>query len=125
MTPVIKNVALKIFNKSFVQVGLNSNEAAGAGFNASSVAAVAPNLVKVMPGAQNTFGKILFDRDSKYILGANFLGGNEVIGYGDLISVFIKNRIKISELININMNYTPPLSPFINILSILGRKIGR
>ncbi|MHB8930702.1 MAG: hypothetical protein ACYC5R_08915, partial [Melioribacteraceae bacterium] len=56
---------------------------------------------------------------------ANFLGGTETIGYGDLISAFIHSKIKATELANVNFNYTPPLSPFINILSVLGRKIER
>jgi CoA-dependent NAD(P)H sulfur oxidoreductase len=123
--PVIKNIAVKIFDRAFVQVGLNSAEAVESCFRFSAISAVAPNLVKVMPGSINTFAKILFDINTKQILGANFFGGSEVIGYGDLISVFIQKGLKVNELSNLEMNYTPPLSPFNNILSILGRKIER
>jgi NADPH-dependent 2,4-dienoyl-CoA reductase/sulfur reductase-like enzyme len=123
--PVIKNIAVKFFGKSLVSVGLNSVEAKKHGFNFSSVHTIIPNLVKVMPQSEQVFGKIIFDKNTKLILGANFFGGTETIGYGDLISSFIHNKIKASELANVNFNYTPPLSPFVNILSVLGRKIER
>ncbi len=121
--PVIKNIAVKFFGKSLVSVGLNSVEAKKHGFNFSSVHAIIPNLVKVMPQSGQVFGKIIFDKNTKLILGANFLGGTETVGYGDLISAFIHNKIKAPEIANVNFSYTPPLSPFINILSVLGRKI--
>ena len=35
----------------------------------------------------------------------------------------IKSQIKVDKLASVDFNYTPPLSPFINLLSILGRKI--
>ncbi len=123
--PIVKNIAVKLFGKSLVSVGINSFEAKKYGFNYSSVNVIVPNLAKVMPNSESVFGKILFDKKTKLILGANFLGNQEVVGYADLISSFIHNKIKSSELANINYNYTPPLSPFVNILSVLGRKIER
>jgi NADPH-dependent 2,4-dienoyl-CoA reductase/sulfur reductase-like enzyme len=123
--PFIKNIAVKIFGKSLVSVGLNSTEAQRYGFNPVSVYSVTPNLVSVMPNSANVFGKIIFDKHSKLILGANFFGNTESIGYGDLVCTMIYAKIKGSELADINYNYTPPLSPFVNLLSILGRKIKR
>lgn len=121
----VKNIAVKIFDKNLVMVGLNSTEAADNKFNFTAVREIAPNLVKVMPESENVFGKIIFEKSSKKILGAVFLGGKEAVGYGDLIASFIYNNIKVTELANINYNYTPPLSPFINLLSLLGRKAGK
>lgn len=121
----VKNIAVKLFGKSLVAVGLNSAEAKKYNYNFSEVHTVLPNLVKVMPDSENVFGKILFDNKSKLILGANFLGNREVVGYGDLVASFIANKIKVTELANINYSYTPPISPFVNILSVLGRKIER
>ncbi|MCK5087574.1 MAG: FAD-dependent oxidoreductase [Melioribacteraceae bacterium] len=120
---VVTNVAVKIFDKTFVAVGLNSTEAKNLDFQNKSVSAVTYNLVKVMPESQKVFGKIIFNPDNKLILGAAFFGDREVIGYGDLISSFIDNKITADRLAHVNFNYTPPRSPFINLLSILGRKI--
>jgi NADPH-dependent 2,4-dienoyl-CoA reductase/sulfur reductase-like enzyme len=120
---VIRNIAIKIFDKNLVITGMCRDGLKKNNFNYSVVSAIVPNLVKVMPNSQQVFGKILFEKSTKHILGANFYGGDEVAGYGDIISTFIRNRIKGTELANLDFNYTPPLSPFIHLLSFLGRKI--
>ncbi|MFC2102992.1 FAD/NAD(P)-binding oxidoreductase [Bacteroidota bacterium] len=120
--PVIKNVSVKIFNDYVASVGLNSNHDEGFRFKLVSVSAEIPNLVSVMPSSRNVFGKLVFDVNNKKILGASFYGGTEISGYADLISSAIYSGQKIDFLTKINYNYTPPLSPFINLLSVLGRK---
>ncbi|MCU7495075.1 MAG: FAD-dependent oxidoreductase [Ignavibacteria bacterium] len=122
MKPVIKNIALRVFDISYVSVGLRLEEAVNIGFKAQSVYELAPNLVKVMPGSKKVFGKIVYDSTSYKILGASFLGGKEVTGYGDLISSFIHSGLDVRTLGELYYNYTPPLSPFIHLLSLLGRK---
>ena len=121
--PVIKNISVKLWNKFFIHVGLSSNEAKENKIKFKSVTETAYNKVKAMPGSSKVFGKILFEEETKRILGASFFGGEEVSGYGDLISALIKAKQPAKILSEINYNYTPPLSPQINLLSLLGRKI--
>jgi len=121
--PVVKNIAVKILDKFFVSVGLSSKEAAEYSFKFNSVSKITNNLVPVMPGSEKVFGKIIYENESGRILGSSFLGGKEVSGYGDIISALIRTKQKVSALSDINYNYTPPLSPFINLLSLLGRKV--
>jgi NADPH-dependent 2,4-dienoyl-CoA reductase/sulfur reductase-like enzyme len=120
--PIVKNVSVKIFKYFFTSVGLNSTGAEQSRFKAVTVTAETPNLVTVMPESKNGFGKLIFDIENKRILGACFLGGKEVSGYADLISSAIYSEQKIDFLTKITVNYTPPLSPFKNLLSVLGRK---
>ena len=121
--PTVKNLSFKIFDKFYNVVGLSSSEAEKYGFYFSSISEVVPNLIKVMPGSENVFGKIIYEKNSKRILGAAFFGGKEVAEYGDIISILIKTKQTVNILSSINYNYTPPLSPMINLLSVLGRKI--
>ena len=121
--PVVKNIAVKIFNKYYVQVGLSDTEIKKGKYLVAEVSAVVPNLVEVMPGSEKVFGKIIFEKNNKRILGASFFGGKEVSGYGDLISALIKTKQDVRVLASLNYNYTPPLSPFVNLLSVLGRQI--
>ena len=123
--PIIKNIAVKIFDNVYVGVGLNETQAKESGFNFYKVSASANNLVRVMPGSRKIFSQLLFDKENGFIIGAEFFGGKEGIGFGDLISSMIYNKNKAETLAEIDFNYTPPLSPFINVLSILGRKIKR
>lgn len=119
---VIKNISVKIFENYFAQVGLTEDEAAKNNFSATYVESVSNNLVEVMPDSKSIYGKIVFEKGSRRILGASFLGGREVDGFSNLISSMILQRSPIDLLAKINYNYTPPLSPFVNLLSILGRK---
>ena len=91
--------------------------------HSDSVTAVSNNKVKVMPDSDKVFGKIIFDKNTRNILGASFVGNQEISGYADITAGMILNKIPADNLAKVNYNYTPPLSPFINILSILGRKI--
>ena len=122
LQPAIKNISVKIFDHYFAQVGLSEQELQNKNIPHSTVEETVPNLVKVLKESNLVYGKILFDRSSKKILGASFLGGKEVSGYADIISTYIKNNIPATQLANTEYNYTPPLSPMINLLSVLGRK---
>jgi NADPH-dependent 2,4-dienoyl-CoA reductase/sulfur reductase-like enzyme len=118
----VKNISLKIFDNYFASVGLASHELKDERISIKTIHATAINKVKVMPGSGSVFGMIHFEKYSKRILGASFFGGNEVSGYADLIASFITSRRPVNELTQISYNYTPDLSPLINLLSILGRK---
>jgi NADPH-dependent 2,4-dienoyl-CoA reductase/sulfur reductase-like enzyme len=120
---VVKNIAIKILDKFHISVGITEKEAKDKSIPCKSVEAVTSNLVKVMPGSGQVYGKIVYHAVKKNILGAVFFGGKEVSGYGDIIAALIKLKSPANILGDFNYNYTPPLSPFINLLSILGRKI--
>ena len=121
--PFVKNISVKIFDKYFTTVGLSSAEAMENGIKVEEASAKARNLVGVMPGSNTVIGKVLVDKNNKRIIGGSFLGGKEVSGYADLLSALIKLKTPVSMLSKINYNYTPPLSPFINLLSIIGKKL--
>lgn len=121
--PYLKNISLKIFDKYFTQVGLSEKEVIKNKFNYYSIIQTGKNLVHVMPESENVFGKIIINKLNGQILGGSFLGGKEVSGYADIIATLIQTKQKVSVLNEINFNYTPPLSPFTNLLSLLGKKI--
>ncbi len=123
--PIVKNISVKIFDKYFASVGLSSGEANRIGFEFEESFAKARNLVSVMPESDYVLGKVLAEKNSKRIIGASFFGGKEVSGYADLIAALIKLNAPASILSKINYNYTPPLSPFINLLTIIGKNLNK
>jgi NADPH-dependent 2,4-dienoyl-CoA reductase/sulfur reductase-like enzyme len=122
-SPIVRNVAVRIFDKFYVSVGLTSFEAEENKFLINTVTDIQPGFASVMPGAGMVFGKVVFEKNSGRLLGASFLGGREVEGFGNVISALIKLKQPASILAELNYNYTPPLSPLKNLLSSLGRKI--
>jgi NADPH-dependent 2,4-dienoyl-CoA reductase/sulfur reductase-like enzyme len=117
------NLSLKLFDTFITLTGISEKEAEEYGFVYSTASASAFNLVKIMPGSRAVSGRIIYEKRNKFILGAEFLGGPEVSSYADIISLFINNKIPADKLAEANFNYAPSLSPFINLLSVLGRKI--
>ncbi|MBU1096632.1 MAG: FAD-dependent oxidoreductase [Bacteroidetes bacterium] len=121
--PVLKNIGVAFFGNSYTHVGLTLNEAKEIFYDVDFVTAVVPNRVKVMPCSRDTFAKIIYRKSNKQILGASFAGAEEVVGNANIIALMITSKISADKLSEVAYNYTPALSPFINILSILGRKI--
>ena len=119
---IIKNVSIKVFDSFNATVGISSREAKENHINFHIVEAETDNLVKVMPESKKVYGKIIFNKENNRILGASFWGGKEVSGYADMVASIIYSRQTIEFLTKISYNYTPPLSPFVNLLSVLGRK---
>ncbi|MBU1100985.1 MAG: FAD-dependent oxidoreductase [Bacteroidetes bacterium] len=125
VNPIIKNAAVNLFGNVITTVGLTLDEAKKVTAGADSVMGSLPNLVKVMPNSTSVFGKIVFDKNNERVLGASFCGQQEVVGYADIISLLIQKSGTVSDLAVASYNYTPPNSPFVNLLSYLGRKAQR
>ena len=120
--PVVTNIAVKIFGKNYASVGLTEAKAKEHFSDVHSVTAIGLNIIKVMPGSEKVFGKLVFEKNTKRILGASFWGAKQSAQYADVISALIRAKAEYGILSQIDFNYTPPLSPFVNILSILGKK---
>lgn len=119
---IVNNVILKLFDHIIVTVGLTTKVSNDLRLNYLEVNKSMPNKVHVMPEAGSVFGKIIYDKYSKNIFGASFFGKGDIAGYGNIVSLMIKNRIKINELAETDFNYTPMVTPFLNILNVLGKK---
>lgn len=119
--PVIKNIALPVFNKFFLQVGCSARELNDYAFRLGTVHDISLNKVKVMQGAGSVFSKVHYDLHTGYILGASFFGEADAGSYADIISLAIKHKIPVQALSDVPYNYAPELSPFIHPLSKIGK----
>lgn len=122
MESFVKNISVKIFDKFYATVGLTSHEARKFNLFYESVDSIERNYNKSIPGNEKVFGKLIFNKSSKKIIGASFLGGREVEGYANVISSLILMNQTVDVLTKINYTYTPPLSQMKNMLSSLGWK---
>ncbi|NOQ50343.1 MAG: pyridine nucleotide-disulfide oxidoreductase [Mycoplasmataceae bacterium] len=112
--PVVNNKTLgssvvQIFNLTVASTGMNEKQLKAHNVNYEVVTLMPKTAVGIMPEAKSLYLKVIFDRDSHLILGAQAISK----GYGaekrvDIISVFIKNNIKVQELIDVEVCYAPP-----------------
>ena len=122
--PVVRNIAFRFFDLSVAMVGLTTDEIEMNQIKFREVFTIGNSRIKIMPGGLKHFVKIKFKSEDKKIISANLVGGDDIIGKANLISFAIKSNISIDRFQEIDFIYTPTLSPFIETLSILGKKSG-
>jgi len=93
------------------RTGLTEQEAAAAGFDAIGVTTEALNRAHYFPDAQPMKIKIVAERGTGRLLGAQIVGGE---GAGKRIDVFataLWNNMSVAEVGGMDLSYAPPFSP--------------
>ena len=93
------------------RTGLTEREAAAAGLDAFAVTTEALNRAHYYPGAQPMQIKLVAERGTGRLLGAQIVGGE---GAGKRIDVFataLWNDMRVAELGGMDLSYAPPFSP--------------
>lgn len=104
--------SLKVFDTVVAKTGFNEHEAYQAGFAPVSVDYETWDHKVYYPEARMLYIRVIADRDSHRILGAQMIGahGAEVSKRIDLFSAAIYHELTVQEFSNYDLSYTPPLS---------------
>ncbi len=104
--------AVKIFDLVAARTGLRDSEAAAAGFDPLTVEFETWDHKAYYPGAEKLYIRLTGNRAGKELLGAQMLGHkrSEVSKRIDVFASAIFNRMRIDELNDLDLSYTPPLS---------------
>ena len=101
--------------------GLTEENAASTGFNAMSLTTFNGNYERFVHGATKLHSKIIFDKESRRILGAMICGkGDGVDKRLDVLSTAIYSKLVVDDLINLNLCYTPEISTYKDSINITG-----
>jgi NADPH-dependent 2,4-dienoyl-CoA reductase/sulfur reductase-like enzyme len=102
---------VRVFDRVVAATGLRDSEAARAGFDPVTVAAVADDHKAYYPGATPLQVRLTGDRRSGRLLGAQLLGqvGAEVAKRIDILATAIAYGASVAELGGLDLSYTPPL----------------
>jgi NADPH-dependent 2,4-dienoyl-CoA reductase/sulfur reductase-like enzyme len=104
--------SVKIFNIVAARTGLNEKEAHQAGFQPISSDIETWDHKIYFPNAENIFIRVIADKKSKKLLGAQMLGAyrSEISKRIDIFATALFHGTAIDELNNYDLSYTPPLS---------------
>ncbi len=104
--------AVKIFDLIAARTGLRDSEAVAAGFDPFTVEFETWDHKAYYPGAEKLYIRLTGNRTGKVLLGAQMLGHkrSEVSKRIDVFASAIYNRMRIDELNDLDLSYTPPLS---------------
>ncbi len=118
----------KVFDLDVGKTGLSEAEAEDAGFEVVSAGLEAYDRAAYYPGAQKAFLKLIADRETGRLLGAE-AAGSGADKLTDVCATALWGGLSYPDLINLDLAYAPPygpaLSPVIQAATILSGKFER
>ncbi|HEX2729271.1 MAG TPA: FAD-dependent oxidoreductase, partial [Rubrobacteraceae bacterium] len=118
----------KVFDLGVAKTGLSEKEAEDAGFDTVSASVEAKDRAGYYPGVGNVFLKLIADRATGRLIGAESAGAgaDKLVDIG---ATAIWGKLSYPDLVNIDLAYSPPygpaLSPVIQAATILSGKFER
>ena len=101
---------LKIFSLTAATTGLSESKARQAGFDAESVVLSPMSHASYYPGGKLMTMKVVFEKESDRLLGAQIIGYDGVDKRIDVLATAIRAGMKASELKDLDLAYAPPYS---------------
>ena len=101
---------LKVFDMTAALTGLNETQAAAAGFDADSVILSPMSHAGYYPGGRVMTMKVIFEKESYRLLGAQIVGFEGVDKRIDVLATAIRAGMKATELKDLELAYAPPYS---------------
>uniref|UniRef100_A0A7C3YF17 FAD-binding protein n=1 Tax=Geoglobus ahangari TaxID=113653 RepID=A0A7C3YF17_9EURY len=111
---VIGTSIAKVFDFTIARTGLTEREARSLGYDAVGVLAPAFDRAHYFPQANTIRLKLIFDRKTLRVLGAQGVGLGVIDKRIDVIATAIQAGMTIDDLANLDLAYAPPYSPAID-----------
>jgi len=108
---VIRAVAVKVFGLEVAQVGISSDEARASGFDVATQSVSTWSRVAIMPGSSRISVRLILDKRSQRILGANVFGSDGVVQRANILGVAIQHKMTVDDVFRFDMIYSPPFAP--------------
>lgn len=101
---------IKIFDLTAASTGLNETNAKKSGFAVDTVILSPMSHASYYPGGKMMTMKIVFEKESYQLLGAQIIGYDGVDKRIDVLSTAIHTGMKASDLKDLDLSYAPPYS---------------
>lgn len=111
---------IKIFDMAIGTTGLNEKQLIKNGIEYEKVIGYFSNHATYYPGSNFLTIKILFDKKTNIILGAQVKGFDGVDKRLDVLSTAIMCKMKANNLINLDLSYAPPFGSAKDPINMIG-----
>ena len=108
---VLGTAVTKFQQLEIARTGLTEREAAAAGLDAFGVTTEASSRAHYYPGALPTRIRIVAERRTGRLLGAQIVGGEGVAKRIDVLATALWNGMTVQEVGGMDLSYAPPFSP--------------
>ena len=99
---------IKLFDLTAASTGVNETNAKKAGLNADKLFLSPMNHAGYYPGGETMTMKIVFEKETWRLLGAQIVGGAGVDKRIDVLATAIQNRMDVRDLQTLQLAYAPP-----------------
>lgn len=113
---VLGSSVLRYKNLNISRTGLTEKEALKVGYDVVSVTITKRDKAGYMPEVKNVTLKLVADKRSHKILGAQAIGCGDADKRVNTVSVGLLQGITVEQLIDVDLTYAPPFSTSIDIL---------
>jgi NADPH-dependent 2,4-dienoyl-CoA reductase/sulfur reductase-like enzyme len=104
----IGTTIVKVFDLAVARTGLCSADAAAEGLSTVSARVEAPDRTAYYPGARKIWVKLIVERDSRRLLGAQVVGYGDASKRIDVAATAITAGMRVDELAQLDLAYSPP-----------------
>ncbi|MEU2663316.1 FAD-dependent oxidoreductase [Micromonospora sp. NPDC007220] len=119
---VIGTAVTKVCDLEVGRTGLREKDAAAAGFEFVSVIAESTNRAGYYPGARPMTVKLIAEKPSGRLLGAQIVGWSEAAKRIDTLAVALWNGMTVDDMTALDLGYAPPYAPVWDPVLIAARK---
>ena len=119
---VIGTAVTKVCDLEVARTGLSSAEADRAGYAYVTAVVDSTTTAGYMPGAQPVRLKMIAERRSGRLLGAQIVGKHGSAKRIDALAIAIWNEMSVDEVLGLDLSYAPPFSPVWDPVLIAARK---
>ncbi|MBM0238504.1 FAD-dependent oxidoreductase [Micromonospora sp. ATA32] len=119
---VIGTAVTKVCDLEVGRTGLRERDATAAGFEFVSVVAESTSRAGYYPGARPMTVKLIAERTSGRLLGAQIVGRSEAAKRIDTLAVALWNGMTVDEMTALDLGYAPPYAPVWDPVLVAARK---
>ncbi|MGH3627048.1 MAG: FAD-dependent oxidoreductase [Sciscionella sp.] len=119
---VVGTAVTKICDVEIGRTGLGEHDAVAAGYQPVTVAVDSTTRARYYPGAKPIRTKIIAERGSGRLLGAQIVGQEGAAKRIDVLAMALWHRAGVEDILNTDLSYAPPFSPLWDPVLIAARK---
>jgi NADPH-dependent 2,4-dienoyl-CoA reductase/sulfur reductase-like enzyme len=119
---VIGTAVTKICELEVARTGLTEKEATRAGFAFVTASVESTSRAGYYPGAARMTIKLIAERRTGTLLGAQIVGKAEAAKRIDALAVAVWNRMTVEDMTALDLSYAPPFAPVWDPVLIAARK---
>jgi NADPH-dependent 2,4-dienoyl-CoA reductase/sulfur reductase-like enzyme len=119
---VIGTAITKVCDLEAARTGLSTAEAEAAGYSFVTASVDSTTKAGYFPGARPIRVKMIAERRSGRLLGAQVVGRQEAAKRIDALAICIWNEMGVDEVLSLDLSYAPPFSPVWDPVLIAARK---